>query len=178
MIRNLVGAGPASECQSVISPVPTDMTDALEPFLESLRGRSGVYFSDPADADRLAEMTAAIREQLGLEVPETYLQLLRITDGLETQRGGLYGTGSLLEENVDIWLMDQSFGKSESGDFMVKYEPKRDAPAAAYLHLGYNSGIGEYRYEPAIDGFVEVDTADRSRRPLNADRSLVGCFVT
>jgi hypothetical protein len=150
------------------------MTEPLEPFLESLRSRRGVHFSDPADADRLAEMTAAIREQLSLQMPETYLQFLRITDGIETQRGGLYGTGSLLEENVDIWLMDQSFGKSESGDFMVNYEPKPDPPAATYVHLAYNSGIGEYRYQTSNDRFVEDDTGDRSRQPLNADRSLVG----
>ncbi len=150
------------------------MTEPLEPFLDSLRSTLGIYFDDPADPGKLAEMSAGIRDRLGLEVPEAYLQLLRLTDGLGTQRGSLYGTGSLLNENVDIWRMDQSVGRSEGGDFTITYQAKENAPAANYLHLGYNSGIEEYRYEPAIDGFVEVDTADQASRPLNADRSLVG----
>lgn len=84
---------------------PKAMTD-LDPFslLAWLGGnpRSGVYLRPPCDEATLEHLQTAARRDLDEEVPQSFLRLLRITNGVQINGAYFKEAEILVPENLDL----------------------------------------------------------------------------
>ncbi len=63
---------------------------------------SGVYLRPPADEDAIAAMQAAAARELGEALPDSYLALLRMTDGVQINGAYFKEAQNLVAENLDM----------------------------------------------------------------------------
>jgi hypothetical protein len=64
--------------------------------------RSGVYVKRGCGEDALRKLQAAARQHLGEEVPESYIRLLRLTNGLQINGAYFKEAENLVLENLDV----------------------------------------------------------------------------
>jgi hypothetical protein len=62
---------------------------------------SGVYLRPPADEDAIAGMQAAAARELGQVVPDSYLALLRVSNGVQINGAYFKEVQNLVAENLD-----------------------------------------------------------------------------
>ncbi len=149
--------------------------EIIERFLERLKpeaDRLGVYLKPPLPEDELNEAAETIRGELGLTIPEDYLRLLRVTDGIETQCGYLSPLREINEQNAVLWFMESKSGANAQGHVEIRYEPLRAPRTPTYLWLGYDGNSAEQVFDLETGEFRQLLLGDDV--PLNRDRSLVG----
>ena len=149
--------------------------ETIEGFLERLKPEAdqlGVYVKPPLPEDELNKTAETIRSELGLTIPEDYLRLLRITNGIETQSGYLSPLQEIGEQNAALWFMQPKSGANR-GHFEIRYEPLRVPRTPTYLWLGYDGNSAEQVFDLATGEFRQLLLGDDGV-PLNRDRSLVG----
>ena len=148
--------------------------ETIEGFLERLKPEAdqlGVYVKPPLPEDELNKTAERIRRELGLSVPEDYLRLLRVTDGVVTQSGYLSPLGKINEQNAALWLMASKSGANR-GRVEIRYEPLRVPRTPTHLWLGYDGNSAEQVFDLETGEFRQLLLGDGV--PLNRDRSLVG----
>jgi hypothetical protein len=64
---------------------------------------SGVYLNQPASKDSIRAMQVAAVRDLGVSVPDGYLQLLRATDGVQINNAYFKSAEYLVPENLDAY---------------------------------------------------------------------------
>jgi hypothetical protein len=148
--------------------------ETVEQLLERLREDPSICLTPPLSVPELDAISLTIREELGLTVPDEFMRLLRITNGIGTQRGYLSDLQEVGEQNAIVWFMNATGGTSATGDFEIRYTPLPKPRTPTYFWLGYSDGGNTYAYDLALGGYCEIDLDDPSRRPYNADRSLTG----
>ncbi len=149
----------------------------IEGFLERVKAdadRLGVYLKPSLPAHELNKTAQAIRAELGLVIPDDYMRLLRVTNGIETQRGYLSPLQVIGEQNAVIWFMQSKAGADAKGDFVIRYEPLESPPTPKYIWLGYDGNSSEQIYVLATGEFHRRGLGCESLPPDNHDRSLVG----
>ena len=149
--------------------------ETIEGFLERLQPEAdelGVYLKPPLPEDELNGTAERIRRELELMIPEDYLRLLRVTNGIETQRGYLSPLREIGEQNAVIWFMRSTSGTNAQGHFEIRYEPLKMPRTPTYLLLGYDGNSAEQVFDLETGEFRLLLLGDGV--PLNRDRSLVG----
>jgi hypothetical protein len=63
---------------------------------------SGVYLRPGASEDALRDLQVAARQRLGDPVPESYLRLLRLTNGVQVNNATFKTAEHLVLENLDV----------------------------------------------------------------------------
>ena len=151
--------------------------ETIEGFLERVEADAderGVYLKPPLPQYELNETAEAIREELGLTIPEEYMCFLRVTDGIGTQCGYLSPLQRIGEHNAIIWFMQSKSGANAEGDFEIRYEPLETPRTPTYIWLGYEGNQSEHIYDLATGEFHRRGLGCESLPPDNRDRSLVG----
>ena len=151
--------------------------ETIEKFLERVEADAdelGVYLKPPLPEYELNETAEAIREELGLTIPDEYMRLLRITDGIDTQCGYLSSLQAIGEHNAIIWFMQSKSGANAEGFFEIRYEPLETPRTPTYIWLGYEGNQSEHIYDLAAGEFHRRGLGYESLPPDNRDRSLVG----
>ena len=149
--------------------------ETIEKFLERVEADAddlGVYLKPPLPEYELNETAEAIREELGLTIPDDYMRLLRVTDGIETQRGYLSSLQDIGEHNAIVWFMESKSGANAAGVFEIRYEPLETPRTPTYIWLGYEGNQSEHVYDLATGEYHR--RAFGYEAPDNRDRSLVG----
>lgn len=103
--------------------------ETIEKFLERVEAdadKRGVYLKPPLSEYELNEVAQSLRHELGLAIPDEYIRLLRLTDGISTQSGYLSPLQEIGEQNAVIWFMQSKSGANAQGNFEIRYEPQRD----------------------------------------------------
>jgi hypothetical protein len=150
--------------------------ETIETFLERVKADAdarGVYLTPPLLEDELRAAARAIRDELGLPIPDEYMKLLRVTDGISTQRGYLSALQEIGEQNAVIWFMQSKSGANAQGDFEIRYEPLETPRTPTYIWLGYDGNSAEQVIDLATGEFRQL-VLGGTDVPLNRDRSLVG----
>ncbi|SCB38094.1 SMI1/KNR4 family protein [Rhizobium lusitanum] len=81
----------------------TDKIDALETLIELGRNpMTGVYLNPVAEEDALDQMQVAARRDLDELVPEAYVALLRLTNGIQINCAYFKTAEDLVPENLDL----------------------------------------------------------------------------
>ena len=98
--------------------------------------RWGVHPRPPCSPAAMKELVNGARAEFAFEVPDDYVRLLRLTDGLQTQSGYIHGAEAFLEYNSDHWCRDIT--TSQKGDVLtVRFDAKapsdRIPPAFALI---------------------------------------------
>ena len=148
--------------------------ETVEGFLERVASKAdelGVYLKPPLPEGELSGTAERIRRELGLMIPEDYLRLLRVTNGVVTQRGYLSPLREIGEQNAVIWFMRSTSGTNAQGHFEIRYEPLTTPRTPTYLLLGYDGNSAEQVFDLETGEF-RLLLGDGV--PLNRDRSLVG----
>lgn len=133
----------------------------------------GVYLRPPLPEAELQSLVSPIRFDLGLEIPDDYLRLLRVTNGIWTQNGYLSDLADVGEQNAAIWFMKSESGTDEQGNFAIRYEVLAEPRTPTYLWLGYDGNSAEQVYDLASSEYRQL-VLGGTETPLNQDRSLVG----
>ena len=113
-----------------------------------------------------------ILDELGLEIPDEYLRLLRITNGIETQRGYLSSLQDLGEQNAITWFLN-TVTDPDSEVFAIKYVPLEKPRTPTYIWLGYDGNMFAQIYDLSSKEFRQTEL-DGTGSPRNRDRSLAG----
>jgi hypothetical protein len=151
--------------------------ETIEKFLERVEAEAddrGVYLRPPLPEYELNETAEAIREELGLTIPEDYMRLLHFTDGIDTQRGYLSPLEKIGEHNAIIWFMQSKSGANAKGVFEIRYEPLEMPRTPTYIWLGYEGNQAEHVYDLATGEYHRRGLGCKGLPPDNRDRSLVG----
>jgi hypothetical protein len=64
--------------------------------------RSGVHLEPGCTEDALRKLQSDARQHLGLEVPASYLRMLRLTDGVQINGASFKKAEHLVLENLDV----------------------------------------------------------------------------
>lgn len=148
--------------------------EALMKRIEAEADKRGVYLKPPIPEYELKETAEAIREELGLTIPEEYMELLSHTDGISTQCGYLSPLQEIGEHNAIIWFMQSKSGANAEGNFEIRYEPLETPRTPTYIWLGYEGNQAEHIYDLATGEFHRRGLGCESLPPDNNDRSLAG----
>lgn len=146
-------------------------------FLERVEADAderGVYLKPPLSECELNHTAEAIREELGLTIPQEYMRLLRFTDGIETQRGYLSSLQEIGEQNAILWFMQSKSGANAEGVFEIRYEPLKTPRIPTYVWLGYEGNQSEHIYDLPTGEFHRRGLGCEGLPPDNRDRSLLG----
>lgn len=146
---------------------------SLDEFIEQIRRNPDVDVRPPLPENALLSLALAIRDKTGLQVPADYLRLLRVTDGLQTDRGDLEDLETILDQNENIWLMQPEAGVSADGDFEIRHQPLKHPKSPTYLWLGYSGNVAQQLYDLATGEYRQTPLGEPDR-PFNRDRSLAG----
>ena len=150
--------------------------ETIEEFLGRVKAdarKHGVYLKPPLAEQELIKAAQAIRDQLGLAIPEEYMRLLHVTDGISTQSGYLSPLQQIGEQNAEIWFMRSKSGTNAEGDFEIRYELLESPETPTYIWLGYDGNSAEQVIDLATGEFRQL-VLGGTGVPLNRDRSLVG----
>ena len=150
----------------------TDFDELLKRIASEADAR-GVYLRRPLSERKLSKAANKIRDELGIEVPQDYLRLLRFTDGMQTQRGALASLEEISEQNTDIWFMETKAGPNAQGEFEIRYEPLDVPRTPTYLWLGYDGNSAEQVFDLATGEFHQRALGGTGE-PQNRDRTLAG----
>jgi hypothetical protein len=150
--------------------------ETIEKFIERVEAdadKRGVYLKPPLPEYELNEVAQSIRDELGLAIPDEYMRLLRLTDGISTQCGYLSPLQEIGEQNAVIWFMQSKSGANAQGNFEIRYEPLETPRTPTYIWLGYDGNSAEQVIDLATGEFRQL-VLGGTDVPLNRDRSLVG----
>jgi hypothetical protein len=150
--------------------------ETIEKFLQQVKAdadKRGVYLTPPLPEHELSAAAQAIRNELGFVIPDEYMRLLHVTDGIGTQCGYLSALREIGEQNTDIWCMQSKSGTNAEGEFEIRYEPLTTPRTPTYIWLGYDGNSAEQVIDLATGEFRQL-VLGGTGTPLNRDRSLVG----
>lgn len=150
--------------------------ETIEKFLKQVEADAnvrGVYLKPPLPEHELNETAQLIHDELGLAIPDEYMRLLRITDGISTQCGYLSPLQEIGAQNAVIWFMQTKMGANAQGEFEIRYEPLETPRTPTYIWLGYDGNSAEQIIDLATGDFRKR-VLGGTDKPLNRDRSLVG----
>lgn len=108
--------------------------------------RCGVYFSEPCKPEILENLLRDGKDILQSELPGDYVKFLAISDGLETQRGILYGASDFIEQNRRVWLCETSLEPTTNGT-VVHFDFKEMGKIPSYAWLGCNGNMDGYIFD-------------------------------
>lgn len=151
--------------------------ETRENFLQEVRtdpAALGIYLEPPLSKRKLMSTRRKIQEELGLVVPNEYMRLLHITDGIQTQRGYLSSLEEIGKQNAILWFMKSISGANAEGFFQIKYEPLETPRSPTYLWLGYDGNSSQQVYDIAKGEFHRRGVGGDGDEPDNEDRTLVG----
>jgi hypothetical protein len=75
--------------------------DLLATLVELARAGAPVYLKPPAAENALDQMQAAARQNLGKPVPQAYVALLRVTNGVQINGAFFKSAEDLVPDNLD-----------------------------------------------------------------------------
>jgi hypothetical protein len=148
--------------------------EALMKRIEIAADDRGIYLEPPLPEYELKETAEAIREELGLTIPDEYMEMLQYTDGISTQCGYLSSLRKIGEHNAIIWFMQSKSGANAQGHFEIRYEPLEIPRTPTYIWLGYEGNQSEQIYDLATGEFHRRGLGCESLPPDNNDRTLAG----
>ncbi len=123
--------------------------DNLQSVFGELIERSeewGVYFKPPLSDIVLQEWVARAQATLKFDLPESYLRMLALSNGLETQRGWLYDAESFLQQNYVCWFCD-TIGQTGPDGFQIEYVPRSVPRTPEYAWLGAYGNMDQYIFD-------------------------------
>jgi hypothetical protein len=124
------------------------MEDIRELVLD-LQRRSdelGVYLKPPLRALELREWRDRLEAHISIEVPEEYVMLLGLSNGVETQKGWIYDADSFLEQNLRCWCCN-TMGNSSPTGFVIESIPLAAPSVPEYAWLGAYGNMDMYIFD-------------------------------
>ena len=121
----------------------------LQALFSELQRRAdelGVSFKPPLSDEALRNWSAHARGVLKFELPGSYVELLALSNGLETQRGWLYDAESFLQQNYVCWFCDTVAGSGPNG-FQIEYVPLNEPRKPDYAWLGVYGNMDQYIFD-------------------------------
>ncbi len=121
----------------------------LQALFSDLQRRAdelGVSFKPPLSDEALRSWSAQARGVLKFELPASYVELLALSSGLETQRGWLYDAESFLQQNYVRWFCDTVARNGPNG-FEIEYVPLKEPLKPDYAWLGAYGNMDQYIFD-------------------------------
>jgi len=148
--------------------------ESIEDLLKQIKAKErGVYFRKPLSLAKIKSLAARIHAEMGVEIPDEYIRLLRVTNGIQTQRGYLSDLEEIRSQNIEIWSMESEGGVSADGDFQIRSKPRAKPQEMTYLWLGYDGNSAEQILDLDSGEYRQM-VLGGTDEPLNKDRSLIG----
>jgi hypothetical protein len=124
------------------------MEDIRDVFVE-LQQRAdelGVYLKPPVTSSKLLEWRKQLDSDIVIEVPDGYLMLLSLSNGVETQQGWIYDAHSFLEQNYRRWNCDTRVKSTPEG-CAIEFPPLAIPRDPEYAWLGAYGNMDMYLFD-------------------------------
>ena len=124
------------------------MEDLVDVFRDVTRRSDelGVYVKPPVSNADLQTFSDRVRSEIGFDVPEAFLLLLGLTNGIETQTGWLYDAESFFTQNYRCWCCDV-IGKGTDKGFIIESIPLPEPRRPTYAWIGAYGNMNMYIFD-------------------------------
>jgi hypothetical protein len=131
--------------------------ETIETFLGELRQKADqlpVRFRDPLSEGEIAAHAGAFVETFGVPLPDEYLALLRVTDGLPAGVGDIDSFETMLEQDREVWFDHHLTNDAGIWQGIACKRP-------TYIWLGYEGNSAEQVFDLITGEYQQVALGGR-----------------